>query len=484
MKSIYSVIEILRKGEIELIKHYYSRPVNAENKMRLALLTLALSETGLTNNDARIKLGFEMSGSGFSHLKRRLKQDMLNALLWQESGKRFAESYLAGEFECTKNIGQAYVLILRGNINEGLNVLSQARKLAVKYELVSHRIMINQLIRRRFHSLQSGKELNEVNRLLLLDIESLGMLNYAEENTLVLAAPQLFPKDATEEFRVKGDTMIQHLASKYAESGMARVGFWYLMAATEYYRSNGQFEEMLTSGMEFFELVSQSDALRSDPNISGVSQTVGIALVHLHRFKEAEDYLSISVNKFREGGMNQLKSIELLVKAQLASYATYHAKEAIDKGSSHLRVVANERLAARWNYFKACREFLISKPKESNVTLNSNTGLLKYRDDLNLQFRILEVLQLIELDERDWIEFKLDTLRKFLSRNRKLKTLRIDAVVKVLHAIQAKSYAFDSFNQATLKLVEKLHSDEEGWRWEPLGNELVRFDAWLGRRMG
>jgi hypothetical protein len=43
-----------------------------------------------------------MSISAFSHLKRRLKKDMLNALLWQESEKRFPEAYLAGEFECTK----------------------------------------------------------------------------------------------------------------------------------------------------------------------------------------------------------------------------------------------------------------------------------------------------------------------------------------------------------------------------------------------
>lgn len=484
MKSIYSILNVLRKGEIELIKHYYSRPVNAENRMRLSLLEIALRLKGLNNAEVIHELKKDMSASAFSHLKGRLKKDMLNALLWQESEKRFAQAYLAGEFECTKNISQAYVLLLRGNTIEGLKLLENARKLAAKFELVTSRIAINQLIRRNYRSLKNGKDLKSVNDQLLADIENLSKLNYAEENTLILAAPQLFPKDATDVFRQSGLNVLDELKTKFSESKMSRVGFWYFMAATEYYRSNGKYDEMLQYGMEFLKLVNESDSLRSNNNISGVSQTVGTAMVQLHRFKEAQEHLEISVEKFREGGINQLASLELLLKAQLAAYGTFRSKETITKGIVHPRTMTNDRYAARWNYFKACREFLSSNPDESFTTLNSNGDLLKWKDDLNVQFRILEILQLLELEDFDWIEFKLDTLRKFIARNRKLKTHRIDGIIKVLFAMQSKSFNLEKLNKSTLEVIEKLHSNENGWGWNPLGFELVRFDAWLERKMG
>lgn len=484
MKSIYSILNVLRKGEIELIKHYYSRPVNAENKMRLSLLEIALRNEDLSNAAVMQELNKAMSNSAFSHLKRRLKKDMLNALLWQESEKRFSESFLAGEFECSKNISQAYVLLLRGNTREGLSLLSNARKLAERFELITHRITINQLIRSHYNSLKNGKELKLLNEQMLKDLENLSRLNYAEENTLVLAVPQLFPKDATEVFRQSGLNVLDELERKFSESKISRVGFWYYMAATEYYRSNAMYEEMLAHGIGFLELIKKSDSLRSNNNISGVSQTVGIAMVLLHRFKEAEEHLETSVQKFREGGINQLASLELLLKAQLATYGTYRSKETIIKGMEHPRTLSSDRYKARWNYFKACREFLSSKQDESYTTLNSNVDLLKWKDDLNIQFRILEIIQLLDREDYDWIEFKLDTLRKFVSRNRKLKTPRIDGIIKLLYAIQSKSFNLEKLNKPTHALIEKLHSSEKGWAWNPLGFELVRFDAWLERKMG
>lgn len=484
MDSLYSILRILRPGEIRLIKHYYSRPANAENKMRLALLNLAETSRGLTNSQAIEALNTDMSASGFSHLKARLKADMLNALLWQESSKRFPEAYTAAEFECSRNIAQAYVLMMRGNVTEGLKLLERSKKLAGKFELLSHHLIINQLMRRRFHSIRSKKELETINSELTKGLQNISSLNQTEEETLVIAAPQLFSKNESKEFSTDGEQVIERLADNFEKTGLSRIGFWYYMAATEYYRANDENQKMLDYGKQFFELIKSSDALRSNPNISGASQTVGIALVKLHRFKEAEEYLRISVEKFRDGGMNQLNSLELLVKSQLAAYGTHRSKQTIERGETHRLVLRNDQLKAKWSYFKACREFLSSKPDQSYSTLNSNGDLLKSRDDLNVQYRVLEVLQLIELEDYDWIDFKLDTLRKFVSRNRKLKNPRIDGVIKVLNAIHVKSYRFEKLNKSTLRLIDQLSSHEKNWAWNPTGNELVRFDAWLERRMG
>ena len=452
--------------------------------MRLALLKVAETQKGLTNSQAIAALNSDMSASAFSHLKARLKTDMLNSLLWQESSKRFPEAYTAAEFEASRNIAQAYVLMMRGNVTEGLKLLERSKKLADRFELASHQLVINQLIRRRFHSISSKKELQKINTELRKGLDNISRLNETEEATLVIAAPNLFSKEATNDFLIEGEKVVEQLAENYKESGLSRIGFWYLMAATEFYRSNDENQKMLDYGKEFFDLISNSDALRSNPNISGASQTVGIALLKLHRFKEAEEYMKISVEKFRGGGMNQLTSLELLLKSQLAAYGTHRSTQTIELGESHRLVLRSDQLKAKWSYFKACREFLSSKPDQSYSTLNSNGDLLKQRDDLNVQYRILEVLQLMELEDFDWIDFKLDTLRKFVSRNRKLKSSRIDGIIKVLYAIHVKSYRFDKLNKSTLKIIDQLNSDEKGWVWNPTGNELVRFDAWLERRMG
>ena len=452
--------------------------------MRLALLKLAETKKGLNNSQAIEALKSDMSASAFSHLKARLKADMLNSLLWQESSKRFPEAYTAAEFECSRNIAQAYVLMMRGNVTEGVKLLERSKKLAEKFELLSLHLVINQLIRRRLHTIRSSKELESINSELTNGLQNISRLNQTEQETLIIAAPQLFSKDASNDFKTDGEGVIERLAENFEETGLSRIGFWYYMAATEFYRFNDENQKMLDHGKAFFDLINNSDALRSNPNISGASQTVGIALIKLHRFKEAEEYMKISVEKFRDGGMNQLNSMELLLKSQLAAYGTHRSIATIERGEAHRLVQRGDQLKAKWSYFKACREFLSSKPDQSYSTLNSNGDLLKSRDDLNVQYRILEVLQLIELEDYDWIDFKLDTLRKFVSRNRKLKTPRVDGIIKVLQAIHVKSYQFAKLNSSTLKIIEKLSSDDKEWAWNPTGNELVRFDAWLERRMG
>ena len=181
MKSLSQIVRVLRPSELSLIRLYLNRRANGEPKLRLALLNLILDDPDITDGQARTKLPNELSVSAYSHLKERLKRDMLNAILWQESSKRFPESYMAASFECSKNIAQGYLLLMRGATNEGIQLLNKAEKLAADHELIGERIQMNQLVRRHLRSIRSSDQLRKLNKQIEDDLDSLRILNRTEE---------------------------------------------------------------------------------------------------------------------------------------------------------------------------------------------------------------------------------------------------------------------------------------------------------------
>ena len=125
MKSLQSLVKILRPSEKRLLLHYYSRNTNAEEKLRLKLFKLV--DSGVESDvEAKVLLKNSSGPSAYSHLKSRLKDDILNVLLTQDTSKRLAQGNRSAELDCRKKVAQSHLLLLRGARIEGINVLTKA----------------------------------------------------------------------------------------------------------------------------------------------------------------------------------------------------------------------------------------------------------------------------------------------------------------------------------------------------------------------
>ncbi|MGB1319041.1 MAG: hypothetical protein ACPG5W_12565, partial [Flavobacteriales bacterium] len=369
MKSLQPLVKILRPSEKRLLIHYYSRDSNSEQKLRLKLFRLA--ENGVdTDEKAKQLLGSTGGKSAYSHLKTRLKNDILNVLLTQEGSKRFAQPNRAAELDCRKKIAQSNILLLRGARLEGMSVLNKALKISMKFELVAERLQINHLLREKFLGAGSTKELKRLNDEIDNDLKRYQALLFVEQQSFVLASPDFSKNLRSKSKQAEYATLIEELGKLFKQHKLGRIGFWYFMAATEYQSSRQNFGEVVALGTKFLALVEKSPAVKSKNNIAGVNLTLGTANMELRNYSKAQIHFTKSQLLFPASGFNRLTCLQYLVFADAAFGDYNEALKHIDLAFLHPRILVREVLKPRWLYMKACVEFLKGDVDSSFKSIN------------------------------------------------------------------------------------------------------------------
>lgn len=482
MDELIPLVRILRTGEKRMLNHMLKRGRTAEGNLRLRLFKLIDQGHAdpATIKQALIENG---SNSSFAHLKRRLRDDILSVLLVKESSKRIAQANRAAQFECIKKHAQAHVMMFRGAKTEGLRVLRKAMQTADRFELLAEKVQMNHLIRESIASRASGAELQALNKQIAADLVKYQAILYAEEQSVLLANPELYRGLRGKQNESRYMTLIEELKALYEKHDLARIGFWYYMAATEFYISQQDFGRVLELGLEFLALVEASPAVRSKNNIAGVNQTVGLAELELHRFTDAIQHFSVSERFFPAAGFNRLQCLRFLLVAQLAANQLEDAEQTIAKAFSHDKINVREHVEGQWRYSQACVEFLNNEIDASFKTLARSGDASKNKDDWNIQFRIFEMLLLVELKDEDWLQFKIDTTRKFLTRYKDLDTPRVRTAVDVLSNLLRKGLDFGAISEKNKEALDLCLANEPGYAWRATGAEFVRFDLWYMRKL-
>src|SRR5690606_21694098 len=94
MKNLTHIISSLKSGEIKMVRKYYKYMVEVRDAdKRQKLFELAKRNPSIDDVEACKILYNKGLHSGFSQLKKRLKQDILNILLLQDSSRRFNTPY-------------------------------------------------------------------------------------------------------------------------------------------------------------------------------------------------------------------------------------------------------------------------------------------------------------------------------------------------------------------------------------------------------
>ena len=159
--------------------------------------------------------------------------------------------------------------------------------------------------------------------------------------------------------------------------------------------------------------------------------------------------------------------MQLLVQAEAATKNYEDAIKHIDQALSHPRIGGREHLVPRWLYFKSCVEFLKGDVNESFKTLNKDSYIIRQVDEWNVQFRLLEMMQLAEFQDEEWLEFKIDSTRKFLTRHKELATPRVKAAVDILSNLLRRDLDFTALSEKNLELLKVCFEEDNGYEWHP-----------------
>ncbi|MCF8462142.1 MAG: hypothetical protein K9G46_15575 [Flavobacteriales bacterium] len=378
-----------------------------------------------------------------------------------------------------KKLAQAYVLIFRGAKSEGASILKTAKELAIKYELAAELLIINHLTREALYSFTTRKSLAVINSSIRNNLQVWSDILRSEELSFYVSFPQLKQELQQEGEEGFEDRMIEELKLLFEKSGTARIGFWYYMAATEFHIKYKDFNRVLELSLDFLKLVEGSPSIMSKNNIAGVNQTIGVAQMELRNFSAATYHLSISEKLFPVSGFNRLQCLQLLAFSNAALKDFDNSNISIEKALKHARINVREHAKPQWLFIKSSVEFLQGDVDLSFKTLNSEGYLMRQQDEWNLQFRLLEMMQLIAMKDEEWLEFKLDATRKFLTRHKNLDSLRTRLSIDLISNLLRKELDFSQISEKNRLLLNLCSEEAEGYEWNPMSPEIVRFDKWV-----
>jgi tetratricopeptide (TPR) repeat protein len=348
--------------------------------------------------------------------------------------------------------------------------------------LLAERLQINHLLREKFLGSGTSDELSKLNQEITTDLIRYEALLRVQEKSFVLASPE-FAKSLRSRSKDRQTLeLIDDLKRLYKKHGLARIGFWYYMAATEYHSARKNYQEVVKLGLKFLKLVEQSPAVKSKTNIAGVNQTVGLAQLELRNYIDAKGHFSKAVTLFPVSGFNRLTGLQLLIQTETASNNISSALKYVELALQHPRLDTRDHLRPRLLFMKSSLEFLDNDIDSSFKTLNAEGYLTKQADEWNLQYRFLEMLQLVVQGDEEWLEFKLDATRKFLNRHKQLSNERTKLVIDLIAYMVRHDLQVDVLPDSLLVRLRKSLDEEKGFEWNPTGPELIRMDLWFTRK--
>jgi len=477
MEELRQIYNSLTSSEKRFVRNYYK---NDPDKKRLRLFQLLEEGIEISDEDAMKEIYGEISKTAFSHLKSRLKKDIMSVLLFQEGDKQSAAPYRQAEIDCRRLLIEGDLLLKRGVYKTAVKTLKKAKKLADQYELTAEAIIIEDLLRTHIGFKKGLKEFNEYSKELHSKFSLMEEILEAKEVYNKIGLGSTFKKNEKEDYLTYAKKSYKKLQSFYENTKSPTVGYYYYLTALYYFHLIKDYESALNNAKNLLQLLENSSSIKSSTRIANANLQVTDILIYSGQYQESIHYANETINHLGKGLMNELVSLQWLFFAQFHSGALDQAGQTLERAFAHPKRKASDFLHGKWWFYRASFYFAKGNYDDSLNALDQNRKLLKDKSTWMLGTRLLEIMNFVEQEQFRLIDFRVEALRKLLQKQKK-KT-RIQSILKILQTLVNNHYDFDIAINKEKELIRKLKDGEEDFYWDPMGFEMIRFEEWVGRK--
>lgn len=478
MKLLAQLTNLLNKEEQGLIYAHYSNSQWKSPILRMKLLSYVLEYPDASESDACWHIYAVNSSTKFSHLKKQLRDDLLNILMMRRAEKSFESKLAQADFDCKKKILQSKLLFREDLYELGMDLLHEALALAVRYELFSLKIIINDLIN-SYEIQSSGKKLsNAKSNQNHQDLDQLRKSIISKENYYKIT---LSNKDAIKDFenyRNNGQIILAELEELLKEDKSVSLRHRYLLTSIQYHVTCRNFNEAMMYANKLIELVSVEDALNAKVHYAGSYQIRGELFIQLGNYLDAEKDIKLAFEYFKEKSMNELKAYELLFYALFYQDKYDECHQLCKNALSHNKLTIGSMLEAKWLFFLAYINLVQGKYEEGLQLLYKNRQLMKDKNGWLIGYKILEWNLRCKLDDYYYLLVIENSLSQLLQREKKEVQPRARKNLQLMRTY-TKYKNTDELIDQLLKHINDESRYKEELQWNPLGYELIKTDVWV-----
>ena len=478
------IIKSLTDKEVALVKNYYLFQKDFTTSKRLELFELCCIRKDINDLTVAKILYNRKPDSALSHLKRRLREDILSIILVEEASKKYKTPFVKAEFECRKKLLQGGILIRRGAYDAALKVLAEAADIAETYELPGEHIILLDIISTTIGVTSGVKKYKQFRETIEEKLDLLKKMTSSRGKLFLLGLPQLFNQSQDLDYQDYTKDVVKEIQSDLKTTGSPHIQFWYANAKNTAYYYLKQFTLALESADQLLHIVTHNKAVHSKPNIAGAHLSRAVCLVQLGRFKEAEKSLITAGNHFRTGSVNHFNTMRYLFHCYFVQGTIEASNKTLGVLQKSKTLKGNEFNLALVNYYKACMYIVTGKNDEANSALNKCLYLVRVKSAWSIGVRYLEVIMaLSEPFDYDYAESRIVSLQTLLRQPEFKDQTRMRIILQVCKHLVKNQLRFDKTQKAKNNDLLLLRENSELVFWDPLGFEIIRFDEWFNLKM-
>lgn len=434
LQGITRIIQTFKPAECEFIRDYYLRKSNGSATKRLQLFDLLKNQLSRDNEQVCRLLYNRKPDSGFSQLKKRLKQDLLDFMVFFPSTKSDSPDNSAVELECRKLFVQAKMLVHRGIEDMAIDVLKRINKLAKDFDLPQMKALSLGLL--QDISDQSFRDFTVDSAKIERDLE----VHLAKVKSRNLYR-RLAEKGLAElEDNSEDKELIVRLKSLCETSWTPSLGFWHHLIALKVNLLKDRVGKAYWHGLRLDQALKSHGASLSKDELFDFYHEMAVLLTKARKQSRAELYARKAEMLCSNDCEDLLRILEIRFVLAFSKKEYGSCLEIWQEAMSHSKIENDDSNYLTWVFFEACLEFIQNDFEQSLVLLRKSTDLCRDKSGFFIEHRLLEILNLIELGEHDLLEYKVESFRKLIEYHQDKCADRIHGVMRLLRTLVRTGY--------------------------------------------
>lgn len=480
MTDLIKIIRLFKPSEARIINQIFNSKSGEHITKRKKLFNLIYEKKCNTDKQARQYLNYTEAKSAYSHLKKRLKNDILNFILIFSDQETDDDNTAASEeLKCYKLLYQGKYLLKKNLTDEAIPVLQKVFACADKYELPEIKIIAGQLLIKYKNQNRSNKNkpypsgFNPLNELELLKEHLVANCYQQPEKT---SHASFFKPETPLLFKKAQHNFVLQFSNLRSKKLKLHTYISFIQQQIQNHNFHHALE--LCNSKSLHDILKEP-ALRTKENLSLIRNEMAKTHIYLKNYDKAIDNATLAADI-----AGNIVPLQLLQSYNILFYASFYSNN-LNQAFNICQKVLNQELytnnnsLSHWNFYHATIAFAKREFKQSLKFLNAINKFNHEDIPLSLGIKIQELMNLVELHEHDWLECRIDCFRKYLKKFDQNTLLRFRSCYELFKTLTKNNFNISSTLSQQHNLLKKLESGQGIYYWDPLGNEPIRIEKWL-----
>ncbi len=456
MKPLRSIISKLSPNEIGTFRLFLSTHCRNGKNKKLELFDKLVRKTPESTTAV-----IDASRQSLYQLEKRLKEELYSFLITQEQVRDYNDRFFI-EMDCHKKLYCFKILFDKGIQDHAHQILNEVLNVASKHSL--HSIYLEAVnLRNIYFPLSQAKTVTQipVNHEIRKLKKSLGRNLYINH---YLSESGNFLQEGDESFRTRLTEQLTDFDIAENEPGInTLMQVNHLFSQKEYIPAHNLLVNLLETDHD----------ISCDANIRNlVYIELTKCCICMNALADAEKWFQQAAQEISKSEAFAHLLIELQFLLAMRRGDTKALNAILERRKRMTDFRDSEVLAARWSLYSIFISFQQREFRKVIKAVNVTSTLLSKEKGCLVHVKMLELLSIYELEDTDWLYYKIESFRKVLG-NAEWKQQRISQIVNLikLHVNGRRLSPSDT--------EEKLVRIERELPWHPLGNELINYCTYV-----